>query len=194
MRLRQKGTIRTKSGKTCAGTPWAPTREQIHDALRKQAAFASRRRKNAPVCFRRESESTVSNEKPKRGSAPPPGNTFRAASVPRNWLVPVILLSIREWNSYGYELMQRASAFGYGAMNPGTLYRTLRKMEKDGVVESSWETSRGGPARRMYAITDAGEAHLGFWAKSLEQYQHSMNDFFRLYAGRPSHTNENEDN
>jgi PadR family transcriptional regulator, regulatory protein PadR len=145
------------------------------------------------VCFRRESESTVSNEKLKRGSAPPPGNTFRAASVPRNWLEPMILLSIREWNSYGYELMQRASAFGYGAMNPGTLYRTLRKMEKDGVVESSWETSRGGPARRMYAITDAGEAHLGFWAKSLEQYQHSMNDFFRLYARRPSHTNENED-
>src|SRR5215204_600796 len=75
---------------------------------------------------------------------------------PRNWLVPVILLALREWNSYGYELMERASAFGFEAMNPGTLYRTLRQMEKDGVVESSWETSRGGPARRMYSITDAG--------------------------------------
>ncbi len=99
--------------------------------------------------------------------------------------MPVILLSLREWNSYGYELMERASAFGFEAMNPGTLYRTLRQMEKEGIVESSWETSRGGPARRMYTITDAGRSYLDFWAKSLEQYQHTMDNFFRLYTGRP---------
>ena len=76
---------------------------------------------------------------------------------PRNWLVPVILLSLKEWNSYGYELMERAADFGFEAMNPGTLYRTLRQMEEEGMVESTWETSRGGPARRMYSITDAGK-------------------------------------
>jgi PadR family transcriptional regulator PadR len=111
---------------------------------------------------------------------------FRGVEArPRNWLVPVILLSLREWNSYGYELMERASAFGFEAMNPGTLYRTLRQMEKEGIVESSWETSRGGPARRMYTITDAGRSYLDFWAKSLEQYQQTMDNFFRLYTGRP---------
>jgi PadR family transcriptional regulator PadR len=87
--------------------------------------------------------------------------------------------------------MERASAFGFGATNTGTMYRALRRMEKDGVVESSWETSRGDPARRMYAITDAGEAHLGFWAKSLEHHQHAIDDFFGLYAGKPPPTNEN---
>ncbi len=111
---------------------------------------------------------------------------FRAVEArPRNWLVPVILLSLREWNSYGYELMERASKFGFEAMNPGTLYRTLRQMEKEGIVESTWETSRGGPARRMYSITDAGRAYLDFWAQSLEQYQRTMDNFFRLYTGRP---------
>ena len=104
---------------------------------------------------------------------------------PRNWAQPVILVLLREWNSYGYELMERASAFGFEAMNPGTLYRTLRQMEKEGIVESSWETSRGGPARRMYTITDAGRTYLDFWAKSLEQYQKTMENFFRLYTGRP---------
>src|ERR687883_442360 len=104
---------------------------------------------------------------------------------PRNWLVPVILLTLREWNSYGYELMERTAAFGFEAMNPGTLYRTLRQMEKEGIVESTWETSRGGPARRMYSITDAGRAYLDFWAKSLEQYQRTMETFFRMYTGRP---------
>jgi PadR family transcriptional regulator, regulatory protein PadR len=136
----------------------------------------------------------MSNEKPKRGNVtPPPGNTFGIGPRPRNWLVPVILLSLREWNSYGYELMQRASAFGFEAMNPGTVYRTLRQMEKDGIVESSWETSRGGPARRMYTITGAGEAFLDIWAKSLEQYQQCMDDFFRLYAGKPPRTDEKGD-
>jgi PadR family transcriptional regulator, regulatory protein PadR len=110
---------------------------------------------------------------------------------PRNWLVPVILLTLREWNSYGYELMERTAAFGFEAMNPGTLYRTLRQMEKDGVVKSKWETSKGGPARRMYTITDAGEAYLDFWAEALEQYRRNMDAFFSLYTGRP--TNEKND-
>ncbi|HYQ84673.1 MAG TPA: helix-turn-helix transcriptional regulator [Rubrobacter sp.] len=149
------------------------------------------------MCSRKESESTVSNDKPKRVSVAPPGNTadstFGIGGRPRNWLVPVVLLSLRDRNSHGYELMERTSAFGFEAMNTGTLYRTLRRMEEDGVVESSWETSRVGPARRMYAITDIGEAHLGFWAKSLEQYQHAMSDFFGLYAGKPPFTNENEE-
>src|SRR3954453_11000241 len=83
---------------------------------------------------------------------------------PRNWLVPVMLLSLREWNSYGYELMERAAAFGFETMNPGTMYRTLRHMEKNGIVKSKWETSGAGPARRMYSITDAGDAYLELWA------------------------------
>lgn len=113
------------------------------------------------------------------------GQRSGAEARPKNWLVPVILLSLREWNSYGYELMERATAFGFEAMNPGTLYRTLRQMEKDGIVESTWETSKGGPARRMYSITDAGVDYLDFWARSLEQYQRTMDSFFRLYTGRP---------
>jgi PadR family transcriptional regulator, regulatory protein PadR len=138
----------------------------------------------------------MSNEKPKRENvAPPgntPGNTLELGHRPKNWLVPVILLSLREWNSYGYELMERASAFGFEAMNPGTLYRTLRRMEKDGVVESSWEPPRGGPARRMYTITGSGNAHLDIWVKSLERYQQSVGDFFKLYTSKPPRAGENE--
>ena len=129
------------------------------------------------------------DEKPKRGSVAPSGNA--SGNRPPNWLVPMMLLSIREWDTYGYELMERARALGFETMNPGTMYRALRQMEKDGVVESSWETARPGPARRMYTITDAGEAYLGFWARSLGQDHQSMDAFFRLYAGKPPHTGKN---
>jgi PadR family transcriptional regulator PadR len=103
----------------------------------------------------------------------------------KNWLVPILLLMLRQWSSYGYELMEKMSTFGLVAMNPGTFYRTLRQMEKDGMVSSIWDTSEGGPARRMYSITDAGEAYLNYWAESLDQYQRMMDTFFRLYTGQP---------
>ena len=124
------------------------------------------------------------------GSAGSPGINVR----PTNWLVPVILVTLQQWNSYGYKLMEQAAAFGFEAMNPGTLYRTLRNMEKDGLCESKWDTiSGGGPARRVYSITDAGEAYLDFWAESLEQYRRNMDAFFRLYAGRPARRDQQKD-
>ena len=141
-----------------------------------------------------ETEESAMDNKERRSDAEPREPGFRGVEArPRNWLVPVILLSLREWNSYGYELMERAAAFGFEAMNPGTLYRTLRQMEKEGIVESSWETSRGGPARTMYTITDAGRSYLDFWAKSLEQYQNTMDTFFRLYTGRPLRPEEKDE-
>src|SRR5579859_8260117 len=99
----------------------------------------------------------------------------------KNWLVPVLLLMVREWSSYGYELMEKMAEFGLASVNPGTFYRTLRQMEKDGMVSSSWDTSEGGPARRVYSITETGENYLKFWASSLEHYQKMMNMFFQLY-------------
>jgi PadR family transcriptional regulator, regulatory protein PadR len=102
---------------------------------------------------------------------------------PRNWLVPLGLAMLRQWNSHGYELMDRYVELGFESINPGTVYRTLRKMENEGFCESKWETasSSGGPARRMYSITDAGEAYLDLWAKSLEHYQQTMDAFLQTY-------------
>jgi len=67
-------------------------------------------------------------------------------------------------------------------MNPGSLYRTLRQMEKDGMLSSNWDTSEGGPARRVYSITDAGQAYLNHWVQSLYRYQRMMDTFFQIYT------------
>ncbi len=103
---------------------------------------------------------------------------------PRNWLTPVTLVLLREENSYGYELMERLEEFGFEEINAGTLYRTLRGAEKEGLCKSEWETSEGGPARRMYAITEVGESYLAAWAKACEQYQNVMDSFARAYTSR----------
>src|SRR5690349_12032458 len=101
----------------------------------------------------------------------------------KNWRVPILPSTLRGRRSYGHEWMEKMAAFGLAAMNPGTVYRTLRQMEKDGMVRSSWDTSEGGPARRVYSITEAGETYLSYWAESLDQYQRMMDTFFQLYSG-----------
>ncbi|HZU03404.1 MAG TPA: helix-turn-helix transcriptional regulator [Ktedonobacteraceae bacterium] len=119
-------------------------------------------------------------------------NNIATEAWSKHWLVPVILLLLRQWNSYGYELMEKMSAFGVEAINPGAFYRTLRQMEKDGMVSSSWSTSEAGPARRVYSITASGEAYLKFWAESLDQYQKIMSRFFRLYTSPSTQKKEHE--
>ena len=127
----------------------------------------------------------MSEREHKTQSETPVPQVGNGVGRPKNWLEPAILVMLREWNSYGYKLMEQLTAFGFEAMNPGTMYRTLRQMENNGYCQSKWETSGGGPARRVYSVTQAGEAYLDFWAKSLEQYQRNVDTFFRLYTGGP---------
>jgi PadR family transcriptional regulator, regulatory protein PadR len=94
----------------------------------------------------------------------------------------VALVTLREKSSHGYELMERIAGFGFETINPGTLYRALRKMEKEGLCASEWEASNGsGPACRVYSVTDAGEAYLGLWAKGCEKYQKFLDAFYLAY-------------
>ena len=103
---------------------------------------------------------------------------------PRNWLVPVALVTLREKSTHGYELMERLPQFGFEEINPGTVYRTLRQMETEGLCESEWETSGCGPACRMYSITESGEARLDSWAQACERYQGVLDAFSLAYYAR----------
>jgi PadR family transcriptional regulator PadR len=105
---------------------------------------------------------------------------------PKKWLTPVALVLLQEESSYGYELMEQIEEeFGLEEINPGSVYRTLRQMEKEGLCSSEWDVgAEDGPPRRMYAITDAGEAYLKAWAEACHKYQQLMNEFARVYGRR----------
>jgi PadR family transcriptional regulator, regulatory protein PadR len=94
----------------------------------------------------------------------------------------------KEKSSHGYELMDRIAGFGFEQINPGTLYRALRKMEKEGLCESEWETSSNGggsgAACRTYSVTDTGEAYLESWAQECEKYQRLLDTFYVAYGAR----------
>lgn len=101
---------------------------------------------------------------------------------PRTWLTPVALLILREQPSHGYELIERLDEFGFEQINTGTLYTTLRKMEREGLCKSEWETSTSGPACRVYSVTNDGEAYLASWAEECKKYQLVLDSFSLVYS------------
>ncbi len=103
---------------------------------------------------------------------------------PRSWLTPYLLMLLRSWNAYGYELVRQLALFGFSSVDPGSDYRALRELEQEGKVTSHWDTSAtSGPARRVYTITDAGIEALRLQAAMLESYREMLERFFSLYTG-----------
>lgn len=70
-----------------------------------------------------------------------------------------VLLVLAEHDRHGYELATALAAWGYGKPDIGGLYRALHAMEQEGLVRSRWEPGHG-PARHVYALTDAGRHAL----------------------------------
>jgi PadR family transcriptional regulator, regulatory protein PadR len=102
--------------------------------------------------------------------------------MPKNFLASWLLLLLRNWSAHGYQLIQTLTVMGLGLVDPATVYRTLRQLEQEGYITSVWDPGASGPARRMYTLTDAGQAYLDVWARQLEQYQSVLNRFFDVYA------------
>ena len=110
-----------------------------------------------------------------------------AASARRDMLVPYVLLAVSLEHGHGYLIEAYLRGLGFFGLETSTLYRTLRQLEKDGLLISAWEPGPAGPARRIYALTDAGRAWLDRWANALEGYRAMIDRFFGLYAtlGKP---------
>lgn len=86
---------------------------------------------------------------------------MESTAVPRDHFRASILLVLGEVRAHGYDLPTLLAPLGLGATDRGFVYRTLRAMEADGLVASTWDSSPTGPARRNYTVTPAGRA----WAE-----------------------------
>lgn len=86
-------------------------------------------------------------------------------------LTSSLLAYLRRWNAYGYQLVQELGKAGLPGFDSTTVYRTLRQLERAGLVSSFWDTSESGPARRRYSLTTAGETFLDLWYEMFGKYQ-----------------------
>lgn len=68
-----------------------------------------------------------------------------------------MLLLLGDGMSYGYEL-RREIGDRRLQIDSGNLYRWLRRLEREGSVQSRWTQSEVGPQRRLYRLTAKGGA------------------------------------
>lgn len=78
------------------------------------------------------------------------------AQLRRGVLELCILSLIRGEPRYGYDIVTRLSEQPQLAAGEGTVYPLLRRLQKEGLVETFWQESAAGPPRKYYRLTAAG--------------------------------------
>jgi PadR family transcriptional regulator len=99
-----------------------------------------------------------------------------SAAAARDWLAQArrgvielcVLSLIAHQPRYGYQLSTALAELGKPlAASEGTLYPLLRRLQREGLVEATWQESPDGPPRKYYHLSTAGqhllEAQLDEW-------------------------------
>ena len=98
---------------------------------------------------------------------------IRKVYVPMTETGFYILLCLRE-EAHGYSIVQRVKDMTSGEilLSPGTLYGTLSKMEKDGLIRFMREEEK----RKLYQITPLGQEVLGLEMKRIARLYRNMEE------------------
>lgn len=93
-------------------------------------------------------------------------NHIKKVYMPMTETAFYILLCLKEPN-HGYGIVQRVEKITAGAirLTPGTMYGSLSKMEKDGVIRFVREEEK----RKIYQITELGAMVLQVELKRIER-------------------------
>ena len=96
----------------------------------------------------------------------------------RRWIEPFVLAMLAR-ETYGYAILGRLEEMhiSNGALDVGLVYRTLRDLERDGLVSSTWAEESAGPRRRAYQLTEAGYAALDDWAVVMRERARLIGEF-----------------
>lgn len=84
-----------------------------------------------------------------------------------------ILLCLRK-EAHGYGIVKKTEQLTHGEIkiSPGTLYGSLSKMEKDGLIQFIREEEN----RKIYCITELGKQVLDLEMKRIERLYESMEE------------------
>jgi PadR family transcriptional regulator PadR len=72
----------------------------------------------------------------------------------------LVLRTLLDVETYGYELVVRLREAGLPGLSTGTVYPVLSRLERDGLITARLAPSASGPARKYYRPTAAGEERL----------------------------------
>jgi poly-beta-hydroxybutyrate-responsive repressor len=97
-------------------------------------------------------------------------------------LQPCLLLLLSECPRHGYALIEHLRSFELMLQDdPGTVYRALRGLERQGLLRARWEPNPAGPARKVYSITGTGVTALMTWTRDLEIVRKRLDSYMSRY-------------
>lgn len=85
-----------------------------------------------------------------------------------------LLALIEAEPSYGYEMVQKLTSAGLNLVSEGSIYPSLGRLERRGLVEGYLVASSGGPSRKYYRTTPAGEKALTAWRDSWKEFSEGV--------------------
>jgi len=91
-----------------------------------------------------------------------------------------VLALVRDRERYGYDLVRTLSEVDGMGTSDGTIYPLLSRLRRDGLVNTTWHESTGGPPRRYYSITSEGQSALALfneeWRRFRDGVTHLLED------------------
>jgi PadR family transcriptional regulator PadR len=98
------------------------------------------------------------------------------------FIEPAVLLVLRDTPGHGYELLaELQTLMPAERIDMGNLYRILRTLERDGLVDSTWDDAAPGPAKRVYVITPSGRRVLAQWVEAFTKIERQIEQFRKRY-------------
>ena len=98
-------------------------------------------------------------------------------------LRPAILIQLSQEDLHGYALLEGVEKFNFDfdRVDPSLIYRTLKKMVEDGLLESYQGAESLGPKRKIYHILPKGKENLSNLIISLNQRKNEIENLIISY-------------
>ena len=109
------------------------------------------------------------------------------SEVQQGTLALLVLKTLESMGSqHGYGIARRIEQISGGllAINHGTLYPVLLKLEQEGSIASAWGLSDNNRKAKFYTLTKAGKRRLGKEARKWQETTEIIARFF-VFSGGP---------
>jgi len=94
-------------------------------------------------------------------------------------LKPAVMALLSRQPLHGYRIVHQLGEMKMmkgQSPDPAGVYRLLKSLEEDGLVESAWEAGGAGPNKREFKLTADGRGCLTRWKVTLREYSEGLGD------------------
>lgn len=96
-----------------------------------------------------------------------------------------LLLFLMEGDCYGGQLLKKCEDdLPSNPIDSAILYRTLRKLEDEGAIQSYTDVSATDRPKKMYTMTALGEERLAVFKEDIEEKMRNLTFFLDTYEER----------